>query len=587
MTFGSKTHTKRLIVAVALSLLVPLTALTAASEQRLADAKDQFNALWHSAAQTAARRAELEQSLAQFDDKVETAKRDLAKVSEDRRTVRISIDVQKKLIDTLEQQIALAQESRSFYMAVAMSQKDDLVSFVRTLTGRRIALKESGSVAGGSVLRRVLRGSLGDSVDASLEESAIVRVREQFALQTGVLVTEAEKAEERLRTMQSDLQKQLIALERTGKYLALTEHEKTTFIDQSWKEKKLNEEELQRVQQETNEVNGRIASMQESLIKINATLKEAKLRKLQGTLDGLTASQKAPEDQLLAAHRKDQAMQLLEDAAAAAFRKTREMRNTDTKLYKRIEEDSDRLRILQEQADLLPRDASGALLDAAEGNHFSKNIADLKKQIVLMKDGIPQDAASDYVRKQRQADEAAPVRKDIAVQIALLTPQLTKLKAAIDGTKSQIETVTKEDGLAGVHPVFQWPVIGPITAGYFDPDYEKVFQVPHRAIDIAVPQGSKVHVVSQGIVFAVKDGGATGYSYILIGHQNGFASLYGHVSQSFVKQGDVVDYDQVIGLSGGEPGSHGAGHMTTGSHLHLEMMKDGEHIDPRSMLPKR
>jgi murein DD-endopeptidase MepM/ murein hydrolase activator NlpD len=101
-----------------------------------------------------------------------------------------------------------------------------------------------------------------------------------------------------------------------------------------------------------------------------------------------------------------------------------------------------------------------------------------------------------------------------------------------------------------------------------------------------VAQGSPVHALAEGIVFAVKDGGKTGYSYILIGHRNGYASLYGHVSLAMVKTGDVVRFGQTIALSGGQPGTHGAGHMTTGPHLHLEIMKDGEHVNPLSVLPK-
>lgn len=585
MPFGSQTYRKLVWILAALSVLVP-TALSAATAQQLAGAKDQFNELWHSAALTTARRAELEGHLAQFDTRVEAAKRDLAKVSDDQRNVRISIDEHRKLIDILQQQIGLAQESRMFYLAVAISQKDDIVSFVRTLASRQIAYRESGPVIAGDVLKYVLRGSLGDSVDASLAESAIVRARERFALQIGVLVSEAEKAGTRLKKMQSDLRTQLTALEKQSKDLAITEHQKTAFIDMSWKEKRLNEDELKRVQQETNEVNGRIASMQESLIKINTELRETKLKKLQETMHDLVASQNAFHDQLLAAQRKDQAMQLLQEDAAEAFRKTREMRNTDTKLYKRTLEDEFQLQLLQDQKGSLPRDASGAFLSSADGNHLSETIADLKHQLALMRDGVPRDFAVDAVQKQRRADAALLQRKDIAVQIALLTPRLAQLQSEVDGTKRQIETTANNGGLAGVPPLFQWPVIGPLTAGYFDPDYEKVFGVPHRAIDIAVSKGTPIHVVSQGIVFAVKDGGAIGYSYLLIGHQNGYASLYGHVSQSFVKAGDFVNYDQIIGLSGGEPGSHGAGPMTTGSHLHLEMMKDGEHINPLDILPR-
>jgi murein DD-endopeptidase MepM/ murein hydrolase activator NlpD len=108
-----------------------------------------------------------------------------------------------------------------------------------------------------------------------------------------------------------------------------------------------------------------------------------------------------------------------------------------------------------------------------------------------------------------------------------------------------------------------------------------------RHFDIAVPQGSIVRSISDGIVYAVKDGGEKGFSYVLIGHRDGYASLYGHVSSFLVRKGDVVAPGQAIALSGGLPGTHGAGPMTTGAHVHLEITKDGVHVNPLSVLPAK
>jgi murein DD-endopeptidase MepM/ murein hydrolase activator NlpD len=134
-------------------------------------------------------------------------------------------------------------------------------------------------------------------------------------------------------------------------------------------------------------------------------------------------------------------------------------------------------------------------------------------------------------------------------------------------------------------PTFTWPVYGKVSAGFSDQGYLRRFGVPHRAIDIVVPQGSAVAAASDGVVFLVRDGGQKGYSYVLIGHQSGYATLYGHLSSMVVSSGQEVRAGEIIAYSGGTPGTYGAGPMTTGAHLHFEVIKDGVHVSPFTVLP--
>jgi murein DD-endopeptidase MepM/ murein hydrolase activator NlpD len=141
-------------------------------------------------------------------------------------------------------------------------------------------------------------------------------------------------------------------------------------------------------------------------------------------------------------------------------------------------------------------------------------------------------------------------------------------------------------GITTREVTFRWPVEPAMghSARFDDAGYQKRFGMPHQAIDIPVPQGSVVHAAAGGTVAKVTDNGL-GFNSIIIKHPNGMATLYGHVSKFLVSEGDDVEAGEAIALSGGTPGTPGAGHMTTGPHVHFQMLKEGIAIDPMGYLP--
>jgi len=132
--------------------------------------------------------------------------------------------------------------------------------------------------------------------------------------------------------------------------------------------------------------------------------------------------------------------------------------------------------------------------------------------------------------------------------------------------------------------VFLWPVPPfAITAYFHDPTYPKKWGI-HNAVDIRAKQFTEITAPANGYVFQTKDNGM-GYSYIILAHKNKLITVYGHVTELIAKPGTVVREREIIGLTGGTPGTKGSGWQTTGPHLHFEVWHNGKQVDPLDYLP--
>lgn len=67
-------------------------------------------------------------------------------------------------------------------------------------------------------------------------------------------------------------------------------------------------------------------------------------------------------------------------------------------------------------------------------------------------------------------------------------------------------------------------------------------------------------------------------NYVVVDHGNGYTSLYGHLQKATVKQGDTISAGQQVGVIGSTGKS-------SGPHLHLRVHKNGQSIDPRTVIP--
>lgn len=117
------------------------------------------------------------------------------------------------------------------------------------------------------------------------------------------------------------------------------------------------------------------------------------------------------------------------------------------------------------------------------------------------------------------------------------------------------------------------PARGIISSNYgmrIHPTTKKNAQ--HNGIDIAADSGDPILAAASGIV--TSSGYMSGYGYaVIIDHQNGFKTLYGHASKLLVDKGEKVKKGQVIA----KVGSTG---RSTGPHLHFELQVNNKAVDP-------
>lgn len=118
------------------------------------------------------------------------------------------------------------------------------------------------------------------------------------------------------------------------------------------------------------------------------------------------------------------------------------------------------------------------------------------------------------------------------------------------------------------HP-FQLPHSGYLTTP---------FSAWHPGVDLAISLDTPIHPINDGVVIDVQFSFDGLGHFVVIQHEQGYQSVYGHMGKIFVTVGQKVTVDTILG----EVGLTG---RTTGPHTHLEVSKDGVKINPLIILP--
>ncbi len=176
------------------------------------------------------------------------------------------------------------------------------------------------------------------------------------------------------------------------------------------------------------------------------------------------------------------------------------------------------------------------------------------------------------------------------LKILLVTPLLTLLLMAFtidtakerNVVKSQLQVQTQNYNQENANTnSFIFPVKKvegvEISSGYGERIHPiKKKKMMHNAVDIKAPRGTQVYATADGLVRKVKENFKEGEGYgryIIIDHENGFSTLYAQLESCSVKEGQEIKQGNVIG-------GVGSSGQSTGPHLHFEMKKDGEYVNP-------
>jgi murein DD-endopeptidase MepM/ murein hydrolase activator NlpD len=167
---------------------------------------------------------------------------------------------------------------------------------------------------------------------------------------------------------------------------------------------------------------------------------------------------------------------------------------------------------------------------------------------------------------------------------ALTSPEDTfgVLRDLLGGLESRLrnvrDDVERRQALAAATPSI-WPALGWVT-GWFgnrsDPfTGEAGF---HQGIDISLDKGQPVYATADGFVEAASYTGDYG-NLIILRHDFGLTTRYGHLSGYAVKLGQEVTRGQVIGYVA-------ATGRATGAHLHYEILANGKLLNPLQLLTR-
>lgn len=166
------------------------------------------------------------------------------------------------------------------------------------------------------------------------------------------------------------------------------------------------------------------------------------------------------------------------------------------------------------------------------------------------------------------------IKKENGKILDVVTISTVETKAAINRI---VKTGSRTQFVIGNTGIWIWPTrSGYVITTYFGHDNGLGYYRYHGAIDIAgLGCNSPIYAANDGTVITAKYNSSLG-NYVEINHNNGYITLYGHMSKLLVQKGQGVEMGQVIGLMGDTGYSFGC-------HLHFQARYNNQIFDPLTL----
>lgn len=217
-------------------------------------------------------------------------------------------------------------------------------------------------------------------------------------------------------------------------------------------------------------------------------------------------------------------------------------------------------------------------IEAAKVDRQRQQVEQQKNNIALI--------AQQLMAQKAQFEQQAEYQKEIVERLRTNRRALEAAEAQLEKDSKSIgeliqKRIAEERARNGIVILgtgqFNLPSAGPITSGFGYRMHPILgYQRFHAGIDFGADYGSPIMAADRGVVIFAGWYGGYGNSVIL-DHGNGITTMYAHAQELYVSEGQTVERGKAIAATG----STG---LSTGPHLHFEVRKDGEPVDPAGYL---